>query len=119
MGKWSGDRFHISLTAVSHKCQSEYERMFDSGARQSVQDYSGWGQKMNIYDIDSLNVFADARRERFLDEARQNRISRELGVDRQRVPGRFRRAIGLRLISAGSRLSGINSGDVRRASTAA
>jgi DNA-binding transcriptional regulator LsrR (DeoR family) len=73
---------------------------------------------MNLYDIDSLSVFANARRERFLDEARQARISRELGVSRQRVPSRFRRVVGMGLIHAGSRLSGVNSGDIRRAETA-
>jgi hypothetical protein len=73
---------------------------------------------MNLYDIDSLNVFADARRERFLAEARQARLSRELGASRQHVPSRFRRAVGMGLIHAGSRLSGVNSGDIRRAETA-
>ncbi|TVR71591.1 MAG: hypothetical protein EA415_11165 [Sphaerobacteraceae bacterium] len=65
-----------------------------------------------------MNVFAEARRERFLNEAHQSRVIRELGVSRQRIPGRFRRAVGLGLISAGSRLSGINSGDLRRTNTA-
>jgi hypothetical protein len=73
---------------------------------------------MNMYDIDSLNVFAEARRERFYDEARQSRIGRELGDGRSRVPGRFRRAVGLGLINAGYRLSGVNSGEVRRADIA-
>jgi DNA-binding transcriptional regulator LsrR (DeoR family) len=73
---------------------------------------------MNIYDIDSMNSIASARREGFLDEARQARIARELGLDRQRVPSRVRRAIGLGLIHAGSRLSGVSSGDLRRANVA-
>lgn len=74
---------------------------------------------MNLFDIDSLNSFASARRERFLDEVRQDKIAREYRLSRQRVPGRFRRAVGLGLISAGSRLSGVNNLDMRRANTAA
>ena len=73
---------------------------------------------MNLYDIDSLNSFADARRERFLEEARQSQIARELGNNRHRVPSRFRRAVGMGLIHAGSWLSGINNGDLRRADPA-
>jgi hypothetical protein len=73
---------------------------------------------MNMYDIDSLNSFANARRERFMDEVRQVQIGRELRQNRQRVPSRFRRAVGMGLIHAGSRLSGINSVDLRRANVA-
>lgn len=73
---------------------------------------------MNLYDIDSLNTFAIARRERFYDEVRQAQIARELGVNRQRVPSRFRRAVGMGLIQAGTRLTGANSVDMRRANTA-
>ena len=73
---------------------------------------------MNLYDIDSMNSIASGRREQFLDEVRRDRIFRELAAGRQRVPGRFRRAIGLGLIEAGSRLSGINS-DIQRAGSSA
>jgi DNA-binding transcriptional regulator LsrR (DeoR family) len=76
------------------------------------------GQMMNMYDIDSLNSFATARRERFYDEVRQIRIAREIGIGRQRVPSRFRRAVGMGLIHAGTRLSGANSVDMRRAKSA-
>jgi hypothetical protein len=76
------------------------------------------GQMMNMYDIDSLNSFANARRERFLDEVRQAQIGRELRKNGQSVPNRFRRAIGMGLIHAGSRLSGVNSVDLRRANVA-
>lgn len=72
---------------------------------------------MNLFDIDSMYSIATGRREGFLNEARQARIARELGARRQHVPSRFRRAIGMSLIHAGSRLSGIQS-DVRRANTA-
>lgn len=73
---------------------------------------------MNPYDFDSMNTIASGRREQFLEEVRRDRIYRELGAGRQRVPGRFRRAIGLRLIQAGSRLSGINN-DIRHAGSSA
>jgi DNA-binding transcriptional regulator LsrR (DeoR family) len=69
---------------------------------------------VNLFDIDSMHSMSNARRDRFMEEARQDRIARELGVSRQRVPSRFRRAIGMGLIHAGSRLSGVNNGDARR-----
>ena len=74
---------------------------------------------INLYDIDSLHEIANARREGFLNEVRQRRIASEVRHGRQRVPGRFRRAIGLGLINAGSRLSGASSGDLRRADSVA
>lgn len=74
---------------------------------------------MNPFDIDSMNSIASGRREQFIDEARLARIARELGRSRQRNPGRFRRAIGMGLIQAGSRLSGINGSESRRAGSSA
>jgi hypothetical protein len=74
---------------------------------------------MNLFDIDSLNLFASARSECFLEEARRDYIAREYRLSRQRVPSRFRRVIGRGLISAGSRLSGVNSGELRRTTGAA
>jgi hypothetical protein len=84
-----------------------------------VEARTGWDQTMNLFDIDSMHSMANARRDQFLDEARQVKISRELGMRRQRVPGRFRRAIGMGLIHAGSRLSGINGGEIRRSESVA
>jgi hypothetical protein len=74
---------------------------------------------VNIFDIDSMHAIANARREGFLDEARQRRIASEVRLGRQRTPSRFRRAVGLGLINAGARLSGVNDGDMRRADAAA
>ena len=70
---------------------------------------------VNLFDIDSMFEIANARREGFLNEVRQRQIANEARPGRQRVPSRFRRAVGLGLINAGARLSGVNSGDLRRA----
>ncbi len=70
---------------------------------------------MNPFDIDSMHSIAMGRREQFVDEARQARLARDLGRSRQRGPGRFRRAVGMGLIQVGSRLSGVNGGEIRRA----
>lgn len=61
---------------------------------------------INFYDIDSVNVLASSRRERFLNEVESDRVRRMLATQRPRTPGWIRRVIGAQLIRAGARLAG-------------
>lgn len=69
---------------------------------------------VNMFDMNGTFATADARREQFLKEVEDDRIARMLKPQRQRTPGRVRRAVGLQLIRVGSQLSGERSVLARR-----
>lgn len=69
---------------------------------------------INFFDSGSIEAIASSRRERFLEEAHQYRLARELRVSNGRQnTNRVRRAVGTGLIRAGARISGEVPGDLR------